>query len=145
MLYTHNKTGVQYRTLFKAFDTERQCPSVVYMQVATGAIFVRDEKDFAFKFTQIGDPQQNIVPHERGPEQVFREYAAQIRVITNSAKDKHKHEHALKLLNDNNWSTIRAVPEDRREDFVKAVDTLTDMPSPIDPLAETTGEDYACS
>lgn len=126
MLYTHNKSGVQYRTLFKAFDTERQCPSIVYMQIATGAIFVRDEQDFTVKFTPIGDPQKDIVPHERGPEQVFRDYAARVKELTSA--NNAQYDHAIKLLNDNGWSTIRAVPEDRREEFLTAIHTLKDLP-----------------
>lgn len=65
MLYRHNRTGVLYRTLFNAFDVERQCPSIVYVQVSTGAIFVREEKDFEEKFTFVGDAQAEIVPKDK--------------------------------------------------------------------------------
>lgn len=129
MLFTHNRTGIHYRTLFKAFDTERQCPSIVYMQLTTGAIFVRDEKDFDQKFTPLGDPQKNIVPHDAGAHDLFKAYIQEIQKLTNSNTERYKH--ALDILTENGWPTVRAVPESRREAFLEAVEKLEQ----IKPLA----------
>lgn len=65
MLYRHNRTGVLYRTLFDAFDTERQKPTIIYVQVSTGAIFTRDAEDFEAKFTYVGNAQDEIVPKDK--------------------------------------------------------------------------------
>jgi hypothetical protein len=128
MLFTHNRTGVQYRTLFKAFDTERQCPSIVYMQLTTGAIFVRDEKDFDQKFTPLGDPQKNIIPHDAGAHDLFSAYIRSVQKLTASNMTRYKH--ALQILSENGWPTVRAVPESRREAFLEAVEKL----EPINPV-----------
>lgn len=61
MLVKHHDGDI-YRVLFDAFDVQTQRPTVVYMALEGGALFVRDKEIFDHKFTVLGDPQENIKP-----------------------------------------------------------------------------------
>jgi hypothetical protein len=62
MLFKHKRTGDLYRKLAVSFSVERQKASVVYVGLATGAIFDRDAAKFCENFEYVSDPNEEIVP-----------------------------------------------------------------------------------
>lgn len=66
MIYVHRRSGVGYRKLLESFSVERQAHSVVYMAIGSGEIFDRDKEAFEKNFILHNDPQDNIVPKDKG-------------------------------------------------------------------------------
>ncbi len=63
MIYKHIRTGVDYRHIAEAFDVQTQRPSIVYVSLKNGQMFVRDREIFNRHFQVINlDPQSDIAP-----------------------------------------------------------------------------------
>lgn len=67
MLWQHKRTGDLYRSIMKSFSTERQRPSMVYINMNTGQVFDRDLEVFENNFELLVFPQNTIVPKEPHP------------------------------------------------------------------------------
>lgn len=65
MLAKHKASGELYRMMMRSFSTERQRPSMVYMKLATGQVFDRDEEEFKKNFDVLADVQSEIVPRDQ--------------------------------------------------------------------------------
>ena len=56
-------------------------------------------------------------------DQDFQQFAEKVREA--SGKSKTYFDHAIKLLNQNGWQTIRSIPLEDQEQFITDINNLT--------------------